>query len=124
MAEARKHRLEKANYSHNFAAQLATGDGLTGTPTVKVMKWDATTGAWVDKSSEFGTLSPAISGTKVIWTLNAAAATKQDGGEYRLLVECDTTNGEHLVSEVQDKRSGEYRRPIIEIYEDADAAAP
>lgn len=123
MAEARKHRLEKANYSHDFTTLgLASGDSLSGTPTVKVLKWSGT--AWTDKTTEFGTLSPARSGTKVTWTLNAATGTQQDAGDYCLLVECDTTNGEHLVGEVQDKRTGEYRRPVLQVYEDGDPNAP
>jgi hypothetical protein len=116
--EARKHRLEQKHFAHEFAAQLAEGDSLSGTPTVKLIRQGA------DVTTEFGSPSPSISGTRVVFTLEEAAGGEQDSGNYVLLIEVDTAAGEHLLAEVQDARSGEFRRPLLRVYEDGDLSAP
>lgn len=90
-----KHQREKAPYSVDFADDdaLADGDTLTGAPTVTV------TLDGVDKSGEFGASSIQIQTTKVAFTLAKATGGGQVAGTYVCLVEVDTENGAHLVSE-------------------------
>jgi hypothetical protein len=116
--EVRKHRLEEKFFAHEFAAQLASGDTLTGTPSVKVIRHGA------DVSAQFGGLDPEIQGTQVVWTMGAGGTGEQDSGSYQLLIEVDTESGEHLVAEVLDAASNLFRRPALRVYEDADLTAP
>lgn len=121
--DARKHRLEKTRYRYDFAPQLASGDALTGTPSLKLVRNGE------DKASEFGALGLAIedgqqAGSAVGFWLEGAGAGEQDGGGYVIFLEADTQLGEHKVAEVRDAASGEYRRPILRVYEDGDLSAP
>lgn len=72
-----KHRDEVIHYSLDFANELATGEALTGTPTVTV------TLNGVDKTSEVvesGT--PLVQGTAVVFTAKAGETGEQLEGTY------------------------------------------
>jgi hypothetical protein len=85
-----KHRDETRAYELDFANDLATGETISSITSVKIRKRIST--GWSDVTTEFGTLSPAISTTKVQFTLNAAAsATVQLAGVYRVYAEIVTS---------------------------------
>lgn len=101
-----KHRLAEEAYAIDFAAKLNTGETLTN-PTVAVLR-RLSTGAWQDVTPEFraGAAVPEVDGTLVKFKLIAATGTDQPerklGGRlvphHALLVEADTSEGEHLVA--------------------------
>jgi hypothetical protein len=100
-----KHRDEKEVYSVTFnELRLATGEALTGTPTVTILKRSATAeGGYEDVSSEFGALGAtlAASDTDVQFTLNIAASeTVQLPGMYVAHVQCATDAGRDVVQTV------------------------
>lgn len=76
-----KHPNEVIRISADFAMRLASGDTLTGSPTVSKLTGDMTIGA--------GSLSGALV------TFTASAGT--DGTITTVQVSCGTTNGETLV---------------------------
>lgn len=100
-----KHRLAKDIFEVDFAKptnapRLRTGETLTtGTASVSVAKGTDATG-WTDVTAEFLAGGEQVQGSKVAFTLIAAAsATDQDAGDdYRMKVEVDTDQSRHLVS--------------------------
>lgn len=79
-----KHPSEVIRISADFSRRLASGDTLTGSPTVSKLTGDMTIGA--------GSLSGALV------TFTASAGT--DGTITQVQVNCGTTNGETLVGMV------------------------
>ena len=67
-----------------FAALLATGDSLTGTPTVTARP-----------AGDLTISGVAISGTTVVFTVTGVVR----GRRYRLTVTCATANSETLVEQ-------------------------
>jgi len=91
-----KHRDEREIYAFDFALRLVTAETLSA-PAVKVTLRSGVT--YVDKSAEFVTGSPAVSGTKVQFTLKPAAlGTEQlPGTDYVIYAKADTSLGRILV---------------------------
>jgi hypothetical protein len=111
MPAIEKHRDEKEVYAISFdEKRLATGEVLTGTPTVTILKRSATAeGGYEDVSSEFGALGAtlAASDTDVQFTLNIAASeTVQLPGMYVVHIQCATDAGRNPVQPVDLTVSG------------------
>lgn len=92
-----KHRLETRDYSVDWANELATGVSLSGTPTIKVLKYASS--AYTDSSSEFTITNEQTSGTKSLWRMGAAGSGQQDSDVvWYVRVSQATDNTQTLVS--------------------------
>lgn len=96
----KKDREEARNYAVDFSLALDTGDSLQGTPTVEVTQRKRS-GAYEDKSSDFGSLNAVISGDQVQFQLGAGGTNEQAPGRYWVRVTVATANGETLVETVE-----------------------
>lgn len=76
-----KHPSEVIRVSADFSARLASGDTLTGSPTVTKLTGDMTVG------------SGSVSGSTVVYTVSGGT----DGTVTTTQASCGTTNGETLV---------------------------
>jgi hypothetical protein len=94
-----KHRNEKEVFAFDFAARLAAGETLSA-PEVKITLQSGTPPAYADKSAEFIDGAPTISGTKVQFTLKAAAAPAEQTVSvwYVAYGKASTSAGRILVS--------------------------
>lgn len=122
MADLIKHRLAVDNFAHDFAADLDTSESLVTSPAPSVNVMRRTGSVYEDVSDEFGDPSGTIIGTVVAYQLEAAGSGQQDGGEYRIRIEVETSEGRHLVGLVSSSTG--YRLPSLQVTEDGDASAP
>ena len=104
-----KDREEARNYAVEFSAALDDGDSLSGNPTVEITRRKRS-GAYEDKSSEFGALNAVISGTQVQFQIGVGdpvdigppvVAATQAPDRYFIRVSVDTAQGEILIETVE-----------------------
>lgn len=94
-----KHRNELEVYAFEFAARLAVGETLSA-PEVKITLRSGNPPTFTDKTSEFVTGGPSVSGTKVQFTLKVAAQADQqaESVQYVAYGKASTSAGRILVS--------------------------
>lgn len=90
----KKHRLEQETYSVDFQNQAGTNVDVDGgetlsSPSIEVQRFEA--GAWVDKTTEFGTPGPQVDGTEVDFKLQAAGGTDQARGWYVVIASAQSS---------------------------------
>ena len=88
-----KHRQDVRDYAVDWANELATGETLSGNPTVVVIENGS------DVSSEFGVSGETTSGTQSQFRLTAAGAGNQDAeSTYYIRVSQGTSSSQTLNS--------------------------
>lgn len=111
-APLEKHRLEALAYSVDWTNRLASGESLTGNPTVTVLL--DSDGTFSDVSSEFSITSLSTTENKSTWRLGAASTDEQDADAvYYVRVSQATDNSQTLIS-----------IHLLIVYEFADTTAP
>lgn len=91
-----KHRDEAETYEFDFAERLVSGETIAA-PQVTVSERVA--GAFVDRTSEFRTAAPFVVGTRVQFTLIAAAQASHQASprNYTIYLKVTTSQGRILV---------------------------
>jgi hypothetical protein len=86
-----KHRDERETFEFDFVNRLVAGETLS-VPEVRVSR--RTMGVFEDKTAEFITSSAIISGTKVQFTLIAAAQGSHQAAPCDYVVYCKATTSQ------------------------------
>lgn len=107
-----KHRLAVDDFEVDWTNRLASGEALSGNPTIIVVTLDS--GSVTSATSEFGITNETTSGNKSQWRMGAASTGNQDEEDtYYLRVSQATDQGRTLIS---------VHRLLVD--EDADTTAP
>lgn len=85
----------------DFAADLATGETLSGIASVKIAQLD--NGVWTDVTSQFYTSGAQVQANTqaVIPKIAAASGTDQAAGEYTLTVAVNTSDSNVKIDHLQ-----------------------